>query len=285
MSKIYSLSDVIKENLIQNTISEIMAKIKLKELLYSNEEQFQFDLAWKLKQKINNNNIDILLEPLSITDLKLGGDRKKDFTDIVLIDDEGNFIPIELKYKKYGEQKHEDCKYILYKIKPDKKKEYDIKLYHDGAVNLGRFDYLWDVHRIENLRKKNSKNDGMIFDNRYTIFLGGYAIMITNDEAYWRDTGDNNCSNLMLLDIGKVVKKLKWQKSNRGESKSILNSEKYFSCLDNIEDCDKDTPEIEQKQILLNNGEGYEISGERVVLEENKKGFTFKSFIINVRGE
>lgn len=120
---------------------------------FHSEADFQFALAWEIQKcypeaKIRPEYCLAEIEP-SI------------YIDILVIMD-GLWYPIELKYK------------TLKGIK-----EYNgeiFKLKNHGAQDLGRYDYLSNIMRIERLSKT------------ITVFGKGYAILLTNDPAYWFDT-------------------------------------------------------------------------------------------------
>jgi hypothetical protein len=84
-------------------------------------------------------------------------ENKKRRIDIVLFID-GKMFPIELKFK----------------TKEDTVKIYnrDINLRNHAAVDIGRYDYLKDIERIETFT--NNKD-----------FASGYSIMLTNDSKYY----------------------------------------------------------------------------------------------------
>ena len=52
-------------------------------------------------------------------------------------------------------------------------------LKNQSAQDLGRFDYLQDVSRIEDWQTNNPGKR----------FAGGCAILLTNDSAYWKKSG------------------------------------------------------------------------------------------------
>lgn len=79
----------------------------------------------------------------------------------VSIDD--NTFPIELKYKTLGCNK-------TFEGEP-------FKLKNHGAQDIGRYDFLKDVQRIEQLSRE------------LPSFKKGYSIFLTNDPSYWSDSG------------------------------------------------------------------------------------------------
>ena len=133
-----AIPSVINKTFIENIIQNLTAK-----KLYRNEAQLQFDLAWEIRKELGNKKISdwhVELEYLSATSTKTGKKGKEItksyYTDIMLLSDIGEFIPIELKYK---------TKSLINGKKV---------LKTQGAQDLGRFDFLWDVHRIQSLKHK-----------------------------------------------------------------------------------------------------------------------------------
>ncbi len=142
--------------------------------IFSNEEQFQFELAWKLKEKGYNVRLEVLScsEPLEkIAELSKEG-RDKMYTDIVVDISDDESIAIELKYKTIGNSKTKFYEYATNGRKT--------VVFHQGANNIGRYLFLKDVERLEKLV------DGKGFDAGFGgKVVRGYAIIISNDDAYW----------------------------------------------------------------------------------------------------
>lgn len=132
--------------------------------IFSSEAQFQFDLAWELREQKYGETV--LLEHLIQNDSK----GKKRYIDIVIKN--GDYcIPIELKYKT-----------------ADKKIEYlldngeIIKTYNQGACDIGCYDFLKDLSRVEDI----------VLDKEHIFIKGksmkvekGYVIIITNEKTYF----------------------------------------------------------------------------------------------------
>lgn len=218
-SKMYkSLRDIKSDKLIKEIINEIMEEIKRHELIYQNEEQLQFDLAWRINERLDKSSgIRVLFEVFSMLDSSIfnpKSTRKKVFTDLILLDKSNNYIPIELKYKKLG------MKTII--------NGNAFEIGHDGASDLGRFDYLWDIHRIEQFKTSTAV---VIKDTRLGSFVCGYAIMITNDDSYW-EKKKGCCADNMTLN--KEISKIRWCATCAKSCKSIVsgvNTGKYFDVL------------------------------------------------------
>ena len=127
--------------------------------IFHSEAQFQFALAWEIKLRYK---CQVLLEEYTASYLVLKK-KKKMYTDIILKGEDGYTIGIELKYKTA---------------------EYDNDIYHllnHGATDLGRYDYLYDVHRLELLSKKDKLSEAEII----CPITKGYAILLTNEHKYW----------------------------------------------------------------------------------------------------
>ncbi len=121
--------------------------------IFQNEAQFQFNLARELKEQLAQvGNYEILLEHTFMTQ----GASERKFTDIVIKCQNGEYVAIELKYKK----KELDCAH------------YGVGVRHDGAQDFGRYEFLRDV-------EKNEKhvNGGQA--------VKAFSIILTNDHLYW----------------------------------------------------------------------------------------------------
>ncbi len=142
--------------------------------VFSNEAQFQFALAWKLKEKLTKEtteDVKILLEHLVICE------DKKYYIDILARVGEDLF-PIELKYKTpekpTGKQKPAQYRENLNAFQYG-----DQYVFPQGAEDEGSYYFLKDVERLEKLKVTNS------------VFLPGtikkgYAVLLTNSEKYWK---------------------------------------------------------------------------------------------------
>lgn len=187
--------------------------------IFQSEAQFQFELAWKLQKQFPDCRVK--LEDMRAAYVKKeekNGIKRKFYTDIVL-EEKGYSIAIELKYKtaEYYDEKSGIC------------------LFEHGAVDLGRYDYLWDVHRVELLTGKgNNKEfsgDVEVLNNKGCN--KGFAVLLTNEEKYWtqsyidkKDTMDNQ------FKIGNKThvlynKDLDWKKIKEDNEKYNKNYRNY----------------------------------------------------------
>lgn len=124
--------------------------LQIKQKIFHSEADFQFSLAWQLQKLLPDAKIRLEYCPPFATEMHI---------DIYVIDDEGTH-PIELKYKSKAIEAIVENEYF--------------KLKNHGAQDLGRYDYLYDISRVERVRVLDSK------------YHSGYAIMLTNDPSYWK---------------------------------------------------------------------------------------------------
>lgn len=193
-------------------LERIMNKLGAVPRIFNSEAQFQFELAWKIKEEFD---CEVRLEELSRV-----SKGKKDYTDIILEKDDQR-IALELKYKT---ARYEDESKNIY-------------LKAHGATDLGAYDFLWDVHRIQMLT-------GMEMSVEEEVKRPcdiGYAIILTNDSHYWKDATIKETINRDFLigsdeyNRGVLYKKLhQWYtvEGNVGHSKALLNDSSRQSAID-----------------------------------------------------
>lgn len=132
----------------QKTIQEALSRLSTKRsenkaTYFCSEADFQFALGWELKEMYPE--IEIRFEYLY-------KNEKKYYIDIWI--KVGNDIyPIELKYKTKIDASMPNLK-------------------NHSAQDFGRYDYLYDIKRIEDI------------GSNLDCFKRGFAIFLTNDDAY-----------------------------------------------------------------------------------------------------
>jgi L-fucose mutarotase/ribose pyranase (RbsD/FucU family) len=150
----------------------------LKDLLktrpvFHSEDDFKFALSQKISEK--HQDYELRLErPFDIEMLDKiekrdkNGNIIKDIVrapiDIVIIDKDGTYIPIELKYKT------KDTKIELTGIEGDD--VYDLAKH--GASDIGRVSFRKDIYRIERFLEFYSEK-----------CKEGFVIILTNENEYW----------------------------------------------------------------------------------------------------
>lgn len=161
---------------MKKMLDDILRKLKIP---FCSEADFQFTLAWKIKEELQGVG-DVILE--------YPHPNKKEYYDILVIGDQGIKHLIELKYRTKSETiSRHGC--------------LGISLKNQGAHPLGRYHFMKDVQRLEN----------------QTIANGcSFCLMLTNDPLYYND--DNNCAGVIDIEF-RFYKKMKrgshkWKNSN-----------------------------------------------------------------------
>jgi hypothetical protein len=146
-NSIHGLS-VQQETLMALPISEILTTLADQRRIFHSEADFQHALTWEIHEHFPDASIRLerpVLYP------------KRMYVD-VWIEQDGKIFVIELKYKTWnlattwaGEE---------------------FKLRNQGAQDIGRYAFIKDIQRLENI--VGDRDD-----------VSGYAILLTNDPSYW----------------------------------------------------------------------------------------------------
>ncbi len=131
-------------------IKDIMGRLALERQLFHSEADFQHALAWKIHE----------LQPLAKIRLEVPSGRfdRRERIDI-LVTTERTHYALELKYKK----RRLEC------LSGGEK----FALTNDGAQDIGRYDFIKDVARLERY----------VSSTENTV---GCALFLTNDDLYWK---------------------------------------------------------------------------------------------------
>ncbi|MDR2892190.1 MAG: hypothetical protein LBV80_03770 [Deltaproteobacteria bacterium] len=125
----------------------------MKRPAFASEDDFKFVFAYELQKLLPDANV-VLEYPHEI----IAG--KRSYIDIA-IRRKKQYIPIELKYKT------KQANVLLREGEP-------FKLKNHSACDIGRYDFLRDIWRLEQLLKESHKFGPC-----------GYAVLLTNDRMYW----------------------------------------------------------------------------------------------------
>ncbi len=177
-------------------IHKVIQRLSKRRPVFCSEADFQLEFAWQIKL-IYGNKYEIKLEYPQADDS--GNNNRKMHIDILLIDSATDkWIPIELKYKTKGD----DIKC--------KKTGFIYNLANQGAKDIGCYDYLYDIQRIEKL--KDLKKD------KFEI---GYAIILTNEMSYTNKPRGEGCFYKEFSIHQDAVKHgdLKWDKNTGSGTK------------------------------------------------------------------
>ena len=127
-----------------------MSSLKQKRKIFHSEADFQFALAWEIQLIYPDANIRLEYCPNEAPNMHI---------DIIVFYS-GGVYPIELKYKTHDLQ----CSntYETFSLK------------NHGAHDIGKYDCLLDVQRVEFLSQT------------IPSYEAGYVIWLTNEHLYWK---------------------------------------------------------------------------------------------------
>ena len=161
-------------------IEKAFKSLMKKRSFFVSEADFQHSFAIELRDKFKGKKDAVYLE------YPVEQDKKHAYIDIVLVHGK-DMYPIELKYKT----KKTDCTDTL----PNTNQKACDLLKTHSAQDLGAYDFLYDVYRIE----KSNMNAGV-------------AIMLTNDPWYWTEGKRGAiCDSFRIYQGRTVEKELKWK--------------------------------------------------------------------------
>lgn len=207
---------------VRKIIQEIYEEISEGSLVFANENQFQFELAWRIKTKYSG--YDVLFEVVYLDDNRSSEKDKKNYTDLVVVDNDlKEYVSIELKYKT--KQRDSD----------------DRLLKNQGAQDLGVYDYLKDLSRIEKLKENSLKQFEFYEKYKDYKFDKGYAIILTNDKTYYE--GGKEEKYAMYFSIKHNAKKAGEMDWNRNLGKCVKGTDRdypiflsgNYDCIWNLE--------------------------------------------------
>lgn len=181
----------------RETLIEIINGFARDGKVFSNEQDFQFELALALKNeaeveevKLEAISFEKSLGSLTVQDdgsLKVDK-TKREYTDLIVKTKDGLYYAIELKFK--GADKP-----YLYNSKAFG----NVAVLKHGAEYFNAYRFLNDVSRLERI-------NGRLFANNITIEKG-YAVLLTNNNKYKESdfSGSEIWRNYSLIN-GRTVK-------------------------------------------------------------------------------
>ena len=233
--------------------------------VFSNESQFQFELAWAIAKKSNcfKVNFEYLFE--------LSESKKKAYIDLTIENENKKVYAIELKYKTPDKE----CVY-----KCNNKKTHT---FAQGAEDCGCYDYLKDVERLEALVNKEKDVEK------------GFAIILTNSSKYYVHPKPNHTyywENFFLKNEKTIERKLYWKDPRiEPEGENVICEENdgkvLWKYVKDKKPCDNNHPGFSctkerYKEIELKNE--YKIVWEKYALktEKSPKSPEFKYLILEI---
>ena len=150
-------------------IEQALGRLALERQLFHSEADFQHALAWKIHELYPD--VKIRLEVPS------GRSDKSERIDIVINSKDRSYA-IELKYKKRKFDRVLDGE--------------KFNLRADVAHDISRYDFIKDLVRLERYVSSTENTTG-------------YAILLTNDDLYWRESTRDVKSAAFFLHEGRTL--------------------------------------------------------------------------------
>lgn len=195
-------------------IYKVLKELSKTNPIFCSELEFQFYLAWKIKEFYGEQYKICIEYPLK------NYEGKNRDIDLVLIDNNGCYIPIELKYKT------SKCEQTFNGI--------EYKLKDQSANDLTKYGHIKDISRIEYFKETEEK------------FVVGYAITITNQCKTWQKITNSEQTDFEFslengIKICKGIKKWHKYKSdyNAKNNPPIKLKNDYFIHWQNFYDFNK----------------------------------------------
>lgn len=156
--------------MLESRLEDALIQLANARPVFHSEADFQHALAWMLHRE--NPGADIRLE------YPFRSPKGCEYLDLFFREGEDS-IAVELKYKtKRLDSSHLNEQYLLR---------------DQGAQDIGRYDFLADVARVERFVAEGRAG-------------AGYAIMLTNDPNYWRQsTRASTVDEAFRLHEGRIV--------------------------------------------------------------------------------
>jgi len=178
------------------TLEKLIGELGQKRPVFHSERDFQYALAWKIKETFNEAELRPEM-PL----------RKK-----------GDSIHLDLFIKYKGKKIGIELKYTTKKFEWVSEDSEFFSLSSHQAFYHREYDYIYDIFRLQNMIKDN-------------VIDYGYAIFITNNEKFW--SPPSKPSNTLDINFkiyeGRILEKeLKWNgETNTTKGRGDINLEHY----------------------------------------------------------
>ncbi len=169
-------------------IHQIMKDLAESRPIFHSEADFQFALAWQIRE--STPGCEVRLE------VPFQQDKSKKYLDIWL---PNQGVAIELKYPTK-------------KLNVNWANEF-FKLRGHEAQDLGRYDFLKDVQRLESLVAASWRK-----------CIAGYAILITKDLSYLNPPSGANDDSFRLWECRRLLGKMEWANPNANSLEAARKS-------------------------------------------------------------
>lgn len=150
-------------------VRDVMNTLAAQRKLYHSEADFQHAFAWEIHTRFPNSSVRL--------ERPLIANGKKLHLDFLVNLPHGSFA-VELKYK---------TRKLTAEIEGE-----SFSLASHSAQDIGRYDFIKDVFRLENIVSNLAGCDG-------------HAILLTNDSAYWKPRSAGTVDEAFRLSEGRVL--------------------------------------------------------------------------------
>jgi hypothetical protein len=144
------------------SVSAVLNALAKQRPIYHSEADFQYAIAWEIHKHLTGASVR-LERPVEVSHL-----NKRLYVDI-WIEQDDYILAIELKYKTRA---------LLVRVGNE---QYALR--SQTAQDLGRYDFIKDIGRVENIVTDRAPR------------ASGYAILVTNDPAYWTHPRSDNTAD------------------------------------------------------------------------------------------
>ena len=181
-------------------IKKLISSLQVKRKVFHSEDDLKLSFGMEILQ--NYGDCQVRLErPVNIEMIDWNNSKliARAPIDIVVIENNGDLTPIELKYKTK-------------KVQIDSDGE-TYQLTDHGAVDIGRYSFRKDMYRIEQYLNSHSHSSS------------GYVLILTNDKAYFDAdiSQKENYDKFFSFHNETIIKK----KDNGWNYNKIINSDKF----------------------------------------------------------
>ncbi len=177
------------------TIIDVLAALAKQRPVFHSEADFQHAIAWEIHQRLPRASVR-LERPVEVSHL-----NKLLHVDI-WIEQDGDVLALELKYKTRALQVRVG------------NEQYALR--SQSAQDIGRYDFIKDIERVENIDADRAPH------------ATGYAILLTNDPSYWKQSLNDNTVDaaFRLYERGRLHGTLEWglgasEGTKRGREKPL----------------------------------------------------------------
>ena len=132
-------------------ITGILKQLTEQRPIFHSEADFQHALAWEIHNRLSHAKIRL--------EFPVFHQNRQRYLDLLVRTKSLELVAIELKYKTRALSIHNN--------------DEDFQLKNQSAQDIGRYDFLKDVQRLEQFLAQSNSGTG-------------YAIFLTNDSLYWK---------------------------------------------------------------------------------------------------